>query len=92
MAADLNTTTEDVSIRLRAALASSPPPAALAALADIPLLLAEAHRLSATARLARMELANLRAAARATLAAHHDGEADPLAYLRDELDATEAGR
>ncbi|MFI5955541.1 hypothetical protein [Cryptosporangium sp. NPDC051539] len=29
--------------------------------------------------------ANLIAAARATLAAHADGEADPLYYLRDEL-------
>ena len=31
--------------------------------------------------------ANLLAAARATVAADHDGEANPLAYLRDELDA-----
>ncbi len=30
---------------------------------------------------------NLAAAARATLAADHDGEPDPLYYLRDELHA-----
>jgi len=32
--------------------------------------------------------ANLLAAARATLSAEHDGEADPTWYLRDELRAT----
>jgi hypothetical protein len=32
--------------------------------------------------------ANLLAAARATLSAEQDGEADPLWYLRDELRAT----
>jgi hypothetical protein len=39
--------------------------------------------------LADLELryANLLAASRATIAADHDGEANPLAYLRDELDA-----
>jgi hypothetical protein len=31
--------------------------------------------------------ANLAAAGLATLAAHHDDEPDPLAYLRDELRA-----
>jgi hypothetical protein len=30
--------------------------------------------------------ANLLAAARAAIAADHDGEANPLGYLRDELD------
>ncbi|WP_436756719.1 hypothetical protein [Streptosporangium sp. V21-05] len=35
----------------------------------------------------RRRHADLIAAARATLAAHHDGEADPLFYLRDELTA-----
>jgi hypothetical protein len=33
----------------------------------------------------RLISANLRAAIRAALGAHHDGEPDPLAYLRDEL-------
>ena len=34
----------------------------------------------------RLDRANLLAAIRAALAAARDGEADPLAYLRDELD------
>ena len=33
----------------------------------------------------RLISANLRAAIRAALGAQHDGEPDPLAYLRDEL-------
>lgn len=57
------------------------------ALDTVPLLYAEVGRLRA--RLARTiaELHNLIAAARATLGAHADGEADPLYYLRDELEA-----
>lgn len=35
----------------------------------------------------RRHLANLAAAARATLAAHDEDETDPLSYLRDELHA-----
>ena len=35
----------------------------------------------------RLDRANLLAAMRATLSAHHDGEHDPLWYLRDELQA-----
>ena len=54
------------------------------ALADTVALVA---RLSAERDRARLDRANLRAAMRATLAAHADGEADPLFYLRDELDA-----
>jgi hypothetical protein len=50
------------------------------ALADTPIVTAE---LSAT----RLDRANLLAAMRATLTAHADGEADPLSYIRDELDA-----
>ncbi len=57
------------------------------ALNDVPLLLAEISRLSAELQATRLDRANLLAAARATLAAHHDGERDPLFYLRDELDA-----
>jgi hypothetical protein len=40
-------------------------------------------------RLADLEVryANLLAASRATIAAHHDGEPDPLGYLHDELAA-----
>jgi hypothetical protein len=37
-----------------------------------------------------MDRANLLAAMRATLAAHADGDPDPLWYLRDELDAAES--
>jgi hypothetical protein len=38
------------------------------------------------AHLEPAHFANLLAAARATLAADHDGEDDPLSYLRDEVD------
>ncbi|WP_329426934.1 hypothetical protein OG339_42555 [Streptosporangium sp. NBC_01495] len=48
-------------------------------------LAAEVVRLRANLATARHKRANLIAAARATLAAHHDGETDPLWYLRDEL-------
>jgi hypothetical protein len=55
------------------------------ALDDIPTLLAEVRRLAALLARARTEFANLLAATRATLAAHRDGEPDPLWYLRDQL-------
>jgi hypothetical protein len=61
--------------------------AILAALDFIPALCAEAERLSRLLAALRLDHANLTAAARATLAAHRDGEADPLYYLRDELSA-----
>jgi hypothetical protein len=48
------------------------------ALNDVPLLLAEISRLSAELQVTRLDRANLLAAARATIAAHHDGERDPL--------------
>jgi hypothetical protein len=54
---------------------------------DVPELSAEIARLSGELQNARLDRANLLAAARATVAAHHDGEPDPLSYLRDELDA-----
>jgi hypothetical protein len=57
------------------------------ALADVPALGAVIARLTAELARARMDNANLLAAMRATLAAHADGEADPLYYLRDELNA-----
>lgn len=57
------------------------------ALNDVPLLVAEISRLAAELRDTRLDRAILLAAARATLAAHRDGEPDPLFYLRDELDA-----
>jgi len=57
------------------------------ALADVPALGAVIARLSAELASTRMDRANLLAAVRAALAAHADGEADPLYYLRDEVDA-----
>lgn len=60
------------------------------ALRDVPALSAEITRVSADLQHARLDRANLLAAARATIAAHHDGETDPLSYLRDELDAPTA--
>lgn len=61
------------------------PLALMTAIADIPVLLAELARLRALLTRARFQAANLLAAARATLAAHDDGEPDPLSYLRDEV-------
>ncbi len=49
--------------------------------------LAATERLAEALRADRIRHANLLAAARATLAADSDGEADPLYYLRDELAA-----
>jgi hypothetical protein len=60
------------------------------ALADTDTLAALAMRLSAELERARLDRANLRAAMRATLAAHADGEPDPMWYLRDELNAPQA--
>jgi hypothetical protein len=57
------------------------------AVADIPVLLAELSRLRSLLALVRAMHANLLAAARATIAANRDGEADSMYYLRDELDA-----
>lgn len=59
----------------------------LAAFADIPALTAEITRLRADLADARLDRANLAAAALAAIAAHHEGEPDPLCYLRDELRA-----
>ena len=47
----------------------------------------EVARLSRDLGRARLDRANLRAAIRAALAAHADGEPDPLWYLSDELNA-----
>jgi hypothetical protein len=59
----------------------------LSAFADIPALAAEITRLRADLAHARLDLANLAAAALASIAAHDEGEPDPLCYLRDELRA-----
>ena len=58
-----------------------------AALADCAALAADVARLGVQLRAARLDRANLLAAMRATLAADSDGEADPLWYLRDALNA-----
>jgi hypothetical protein len=57
---------------------------------DLAHLVAELTRLAGELDQTRQDRANLRAAMRATLAAHADGEPDPLWYLRDELDAAES--
>jgi hypothetical protein len=57
---------------------------------DLAHLVAEVSRLADELDQTRMDRANLSAAMRATLAAHADGEADPLWYLRDELGASES--
>ena len=57
------------------------------ALADNLALSAEVTRMDADLAATRLDMANLLAAVRAALTAHADGEADPLYYLRDELDA-----
>jgi hypothetical protein len=61
-----------------------------AALNDTAALSAQVTQLSAELERARLDRANLRAAMRATLAAHADGEPDPMWYLRDELSAPES--
>lgn len=53
--------------------------------ADIPALTAEITRLRMNLAHARLDRANLAAAALASIAAHDDP--DPLSYLRDELHA-----
>jgi hypothetical protein len=55
------------------------------ALADTPTLIDEVTRLRIHLADVRLNRANLVAAIRATINAHHDGEDDPLSYLRDEL-------
>ena len=57
------------------------------ALADNLILCTEASRLSTELADTRIDRANLLAAMRATIAAHADGEPDPLYYIRDELGA-----
>ena len=79
--------TEAVWTHLHTALDRRTPLAIWTALADVPLLLAEIDRLNQLTTMSRLDAANLLAAARATLAAHHDDEPDPLSYLRDEVRA-----
>jgi len=58
--------------------------------AQVTQLSAQVKRLSAELDRTRLEGANLRAAMRAALAAHADGEPDPMWYLQDELNAPES--
>jgi hypothetical protein len=60
------------------------------ALADLPAVLAELGGARAELEAVRLDRANLLAAIRATLAADAEGEPDPLGYLREELDSTDA--
>lgn len=62
------------------------------AVAVIPALCAEVDFLHRLLTDERRRYADLLAAARATLGAVRDGEADPLAYLRDELPENREGR
>ena len=62
------------------------------ALDDIPALGAIVARLSAELTDTGLDRPTLLAAIRATIEADADGEADPLAYLRDELAEREARR
>jgi hypothetical protein len=59
----------------------------LSAFADILALTDEITRLRVSLAQARLDLANLAAAALASIAAHDEGESDPLCYVRDELRA-----
>jgi len=63
--------------------------------ADTVALLIEVIRLRDVLSSTRLESASRLAAIRAALAANRDGEADPLAYLRDEIpgdgNGTDAG-
>ena len=52
---------------------------------DLTTLRVEIIRLRRTMTVLRARYANLLAAVRAAVAAHEDGEADPMAYLYDEL-------
>jgi hypothetical protein len=60
------------------------------ALADLPNLLADHGQIRAELEAVRLDRANLLAAIRAAVAADAEGEPDPLGYLRDELDSTDA--
>lgn len=59
------------------------------ALADARDLATEVARLAAELAAMRLAYAYALAAMRATIGAQHDGEADPLYYIRDELQAAQ---
>ncbi len=76
---------EAVLAHLHAARRQPTPVAVWTAVGDIPVLLAEIDRLARLLTSTLCDLADLLAAARATLAADHEGEPDPLTYLRDAV-------
>lgn len=76
---------EAVRTHFRNALRYRTPMAMWTALADIPVLLVELERVLELLTHARTEFANVLAAARATLAAVDEREADPFGYLRDQV-------
>lgn len=78
---------EAIRNHLTNALTSRTPLDVRTAVADIPVLLAEIERIRRILTWTRLDYANLLAAARASLAAHTDGDDDPLYYLRDEVTA-----
>lgn len=76
---------EAVLAHLQAARNRATPVTMWTAIADIPVLLAEVDRLARLLSRTRWDFADLLAASRATLGADHDGEPDPLVYLRDAV-------
>ena len=80
--------------RYRAVASSRPTDfrsALVASVVDVPRLVSEVEELWSQLVFTRRRYADLLAAARATLAADRDGEADPLFYLRDEVSAQDGG-
>lgn len=76
---------EAVLTHLNAARRRPTPSAMWTAIADIPALLTEIERLTELLSRSRWDFADLLAASRATIAADHEGEADPISYLRDAV-------
>ncbi|MEU8664455.1 hypothetical protein [Actinoplanes philippinensis] len=76
---------EAVHTHLHAARQRPTPVTVWTAISDIPVLLAEVDRLARLLTRTRWDFADLLAAARASLSADHDGESDPLTYLRDAV-------
>lgn len=76
---------EAIANHLRAAYERPAPVNLWTAVADIPVMLAELQRSEILLSRARLDFANLLAAARAALGAERDGEPDPFGYLRDEV-------
>ncbi|MEU4220828.1 hypothetical protein [Actinoplanes sp. NPDC026623] len=76
---------EAVLAHLHAARQRPTPVTIWTAIGDIPVMLAEIDRIARLLTRTRWDFADLLAAARATIAADHDGEPDPLTYLRDAV-------